>query len=311
MARRTALASNPLSSENLTRSLDAASKLRSLVERGGSGTLRKQSTLRFEWLRTNPAQPRKEFDQEAMETLQASIQAHGILEPLVVRFTGETYEIICGERRFRAARNLGLEEVPVVVREASDQEAFLLAMQENLHRNDLSPLEEARAFQTLLDQGVAASQRELGKLLGITQARISQKLALLEMPEEIQARVITRLSPSTGEAGLTERHVRALRRLTNPSGQTMLADQILEQRLSVAQTEQLVDQVLANQAAEEDGGGSLERKNGTRQKNFSIKRIGASTVKTTSTGLSIQLRGADRETQIEELEGILGWLRDR
>lgn len=353
MSRQVALANNPLAPDSLARSIDLTSNLRSLFDRGGSGNIRKQSTLRLEWLKPNPGQPRRQFSPEEMQALQSSIQAHGILEPLVVRLVGQTYEIICGERRFRAAQALGLPEVPVVVRDATDDEAFILSLQENVQRNDLTPVEEARAYKTILDRGQIHSQRELARLLGISQGRISQKLSLLELPEDLQhqmdspasqvdaaAQVITGLStcdqehrlitglslpdeshvadaetspvPSTGPAAvpstrsrsrrLTERHVRAVRRLSNPSSQKLLFDQIAAKRLSVAQTEQLVEQVLAD-AVRSDESGDAPCASSPR-----TWSVGAARLSEGPDGLRIHLESTDRAAQVAQLREVIAAL---
>jgi ParB family chromosome partitioning protein len=353
MSRQAALANNPLAPDSLARSIDLTSNLRSLFDRGGSGNIRKQSTLRLEWIKPNPGQPRRHFSPEEMQALQASIQTHGILEPIVVRLVGQTYEIICGERRFRAAQALGLPEVPVVVRDATDDEAFILSIQENVQRNDLTPVEEARAYRAILDRGQIHSQRELAKLLGISQGRISQKLALLDLPEGIQnqmdspasqvdaaAQVITGLSTCDSEHGLitglslpdesplanaetspvpssapaaalsahsrsrrlTERHVRAVRRLSNPSSQKLLFDQIAAKRLSVAQTEQLVDQVLAS-AARPDGAQEPQPVPTPR-----IWTVGAAHLAEGPDGLRIHLETTDRAAQVAQLREVLASL---
>jgi ParB/RepB/Spo0J family partition protein len=366
MSRQAALANNPLAPDSLARSIDLTSNLRSLFDRGGSGNIRKQSTLRLEWLRPNPGQPRRQFSPEEMQALQASIQTHGILEPIVVRLVGQTYEIICGERRFRAAQALGLPEVPAVVRDATDDEAFILSIQENVQRNDLTPLEEARAYKTILDKGQIQSQRELARLLGISQSRISHKLALLDLPEDIQNRMNSTLAPAeattqlitressrdsdhkviSGESPcdqehqatsglslpdeappelleasqaettapattstprsrsrrLTERHIRAVRRLANPTSQKLLLDQIATKRLSVAQTEQLVDQVLAS-AARPDGEQEPQPVLAPR-----TWTVGAAHLAEGPDGLRIHLETTDRAAQVAQLREVLASL---
>lgn len=341
MARKLALALNPLEPAKVAQTVELASNLRSLFERGGSSGLRKQSTIRLEWLHPNPDQPRKHFEPEAMAELKASIQAHGIIEPLVVRLKGDTYEILCGERRYRVAKELGLPEVPVVVREATDEEALLLSLLENLQRNDLSPLEEGRAFKQLMERGMASSQRELAKLLSVPQSRISKKLALLRLPEDLQLQVIhgeslasstlppsqvihgespqtspeapSSASPETSASAsfpirrLTERHLHAIRKLTNPSGRRLLTDQVMAQALTAEQTETLVSQVLA------DGGqGDLPQKTqpdsrGTTQKARHWS-IGAARVHDGPGGLTIRIATTDRGQQIAQLHQVLAAL---
>lgn len=328
MSRKLAFATNPLEPAKVTQTIELASNLRSLFDRGGSSSIRKQSTIRIEWLRANPDQPRKHFDPEAMEELKASIQAYGILEPIVVRLKDDNYEILCGERRFRAARELGLIEVPVVVREATDHEALLLSIQENIQRNDLIPLEEARAYKQLLDKGVTSSQRELATLLGVSQSRISKKLSLLDLPDDLQAQMIPRESPTSPSASsdspgitprrtLSERHLHAIRKLTHPSGRKLLTDQVIAQGLTVQQTEELVEQVLVNQGAEDfySSDASAPAHSGDHQESDSpgITRpthwtVGPAQLRETSFGLIIRLKTKDRAKQITQLKQILASL---
>jgi|Deesub1362A_J573_1020465.scaffolds.fasta_scaffold00845_24 ParB/RepB/Spo0J family partition protein len=135
--------------------------------------------------------PRKSFDEKALEELAASIKEHGILEPLVVRQVNGSYELVAGERRLRAAKLAGLDKVPVVIKELSDQEVKELMLLENLQREDLNPLEEALALKTLLDEG-NITQEELGKKLGKSQAWIANRLRLLKAPKELQEMLISR-----------------------------------------------------------------------------------------------------------------------
>lgn len=179
-------------------------------------------------------QPRAAFDGDTLDDLKDSIRCHGILEPLVVRPVGGKFEIVCGERRFRAAAELGLGFVPVRAVEMDDDRAFIVAIHENVHRDSLTPIDEARAYERLMRSGRAASQRDLSKLLNVSQARISQRLALLRMPDD----VIRGLS--VPDSGLTERHARILRQLESDRTQAQLARRIMAEGLSVDQTSVIV-----------------------------------------------------------------------
>jgi ParB family chromosome partitioning protein len=158
-------------SRGLGRGLDA---LLPKVEKG-------PQSVPIERLRPAPGQPRKNFDPAAIAELTASIAEKGVLQPLLVRPSGEAFEIVAGERRFRAAKEAGLAAVPVVVRELNDQEALEIAIVENLQREDLNPIEEARAFRQLLDFG--ASQEEVGRAVGKNRSTIANSLRLLSLPE--------------------------------------------------------------------------------------------------------------------------------
>ena len=139
--------------------------------------------------------PRKSFDKEALEELAASIKEHGILEPLVVRQVNGSYELVAGERRLRAAKLAGLDKVPVVVKDLTDQEVREIMLLENLQREDLNPIEEAQALKALLEEG-NITQAELGKRLGKSQAWVANRLRLLEAPEPLKDLVISReISP--------------------------------------------------------------------------------------------------------------------
>ncbi len=139
--------------------------------------------------------PRKSFDEKALEELAASIKEHGILEPLVVRQVNGSYELVAGERRLRAAKLAGLDKVPVVVKDLTDQEVKEIMLLENLQRQDLNPIEEAQALKALLEEG-NITQAELGKKLGKSQAWIANRLRLLKAPKELQEMLISReISP--------------------------------------------------------------------------------------------------------------------
>lgn len=241
MARQIAFARNPLASAQLAQSVEVGNKVRAVFDRGGSTHVRPQSTVKLEWLRPSPDQPRKTFDDEALEDLKTSIREHGILEPLVVRLHGDHYQIVCGERRFRAASALGFTEVPVTVRELSDAEAYAVSLHENIHRDNLTPVDEANAYRHLMDTGMAANQQAVAKFVGVSQSRISQKLALLEMPLEIQTKIRSGSKP-TAQPHLTERHARVIRKVGSSEKQKALAKRVINQALSVSKTAELVRQ---------------------------------------------------------------------
>ena len=152
-------------------------------------------------LRPNPYQPRKTFQQEAIDELKDSILEHGILQPLVVRKSIKGYEIVVGERRYRAAKEAGFKTVPVVVRELNEQQMMELAILENLQREDLNPIEEAFAYQLLLER-LNITQDELAKRLGKSRPHITNHVRLLTLPEEIRNYI--------SEGKISMRHGRAL-----------------------------------------------------------------------------------------------------
>lgn len=178
-----------------------------------------------------PDQPRKEFDEEALEELAESIRAHGLIQPVVVRpLPGEYYQIIAGERRWRAARLAGLAEIPVRVLEADDRLAMELALVENLQREDLNPIEEAKGYSVLMEE-YALTQEQVSEAVGRSRSAVANALRLLSLASPVQELV------ARGE--LTAGHARALVPLRGEQAQERAAETIIKERLSVRQTEAL------------------------------------------------------------------------
>ena len=179
-------------------------------------------------LRPNPEQPRKEFREEALQELAQSIRRKGIIQPVLVEKTGDSYLIIAGERRYRAAQIAGLNEIPVVVREFSDDDKLEIALIENLQREDLNPIEEAVAYKRLIDQK-GLNQDEVADAVGKNRSTVANSLRLLKLPEEMQKALVT------GE--ITPGHARAVLSVLNPSDQRILFSRILQDGLSVREAE--------------------------------------------------------------------------
>jgi ParB family chromosome partitioning protein len=192
--------------------------------------------INLDQLDPNPFQPRHSFDGEAMEDLCRSIEQHGVIEPIIVRRKEDRYEIISGERRWRACQKLGLEEIPCVLKNVSDAEAFKLALTENIQRNNLTPLEEAEAFRRLLDMKIARTQTEIGEILGIRQQRVSDKLRLLELPKDVQAL----FGDSRYHVRFTQKHGELVGRLPDAAMIQEAANKIVEEELSCRETRKLV-----------------------------------------------------------------------
>ena len=178
-----------------------------------------------------PMQPRTHFDEAGLESLAESIRSHGIVQPLVVRRRGEGYELIAGERRWRAAKLAGLTRVPVVVREVPDDSLLEIALIENIQREDLNPIEEAQAYKKLIET-VGLTQEALASRVGRDRSYITNYLRLLRLPDDLQLLVI--------EGRLSTGHARTLLALEHVDLQRRLARQILEAGLSVRATELLV-----------------------------------------------------------------------
>src|SRR4051794_24162726 len=196
--------------------------------------------LPLELIDPNPKQPRTTFDEDELTELTASIRAVGVLQPIVTRAVGDRYQLIMGERRFRAAKAAGLTAIPAVVRETAEENLLRDALVENIHRSNLNPLEEAAAYeQLLLDFGV--THDDLAARLGKSRPAISNALRLLRLPASVQRRV----AAGTLSAG----HARALIPLTDPRQQEVLADRIVAEGLTVRQAEELVKRVLIGDPA--------------------------------------------------------------
>jgi ParB family chromosome partitioning protein len=180
----------------------------------------------------NPRQPRKDFDQAALDELARSLRTTGMLQPVVVRRVGERWQLIAGERRWRAARQAGLERIPAVIREASDAESLELALVENLLREDLNPMEEAEAYQQILTE-FGWTQEVLAQRVGKDRSTIANSLRLLRLPRAIQ--------DDLRSGRLTMGHARALLSLTDPAEQLKLRDEILAHNWTVRATEEGVE----------------------------------------------------------------------
>jgi ParB family transcriptional regulator, chromosome partitioning protein len=180
----------------------------------------------------NPRQPRQAFDSDALAELAASIEAVGLLQPVVVRRAGPgRYELIMGERRWRACELAGIDVIPAIVRETSDDDMLREALIENLHREQLNPLEEAAAYQQLLDD-FAATHEEIARRVGRSRPHISNTIRLLNLPPAVQKRVAAGV--------LSAGHARALLGVDDPVGQEQLAHRIVAEGLSVRATEEIV-----------------------------------------------------------------------
>ena len=166
-------------------------------------------------VRPNPRQPREQFDEDALETMAASLRERGMLQPLVVRRQDDGYQIIAGERRWRAAQRAGWHRVPVMVREATTIEALELALIENVQREDLNPLEEARAYEFLSTEA-GLTQEQVAARVGRDRSTVANYLRLLTLPERVQALLVDR--------AIRMGHARAILGLEDPAAQTRLAE---------------------------------------------------------------------------------------
>jgi ParB family chromosome partitioning protein len=190
--------------------------------------------IKLKEIRPNPYQPRKTFEQEAINELKESILQHGILQPIVVRKSIKGYEIVVGERRFRAATEAKLTAIPAVIRDLSEQQMMELALLENLQREDLTPIEEAQAYQTLMEQ-LNFTQEALAKRLGKSRPHIANHLRLLSLPKPIQQLI--------SDGKLSMGHGRTLLGLKNKDKLNSLIEKIIREHLNVRQVELIVQQL--------------------------------------------------------------------
>ncbi|ROR34338.1 ParB/RepB/Spo0J family partition protein [Inmirania thermothiophila] len=250
-------------------------------------------SLPLDRIRPSPFQPRRAFDPAALEELAASIRAQGVVQPVVVRPApgGEGYELVAGERRWRAAQMAGLAEVPAVVREVDDRAAMAMALIENVQREDLNPLEEALALRRLVDE-FGLTHQEAAEAVGRSRAAVSNLLRLLELHEAVKALL--------AQGALEMGHARAIAGLP-PARQPEAAREVVRRGLSVRETERLVRRMLAPPRPAPRPDPDVDR----LQRELS-ERLGA----------RVELKGGGRRgrlvihyTSVEELEGILERLR--
>lgn len=191
---------------------------------------RETSTLRLAMIEPNKNQPRKKFDDAALEELADSIKKYGVLQPLIVEKNGSTYQIIAGERRWRAARMAGLTEVPVIIKELGESEAAEIALIENLQREDLNPVEEAFAYQALMEE-YGVRQEDVAAKVSKNRSTVTNALRLLKLSDSILEKL--------AEGKLTAGHARALLTLEDENLREVLCDRIINEGLSVRTTEKL------------------------------------------------------------------------
>lgn len=221
----------------------------SLVSGREERTLRR---IRVSDIARNPNQPRKYFDPEAIAQLAESIRQYGVLNPLTVRRSPSGgYELVAGERRLRAARVAGLNDVPCLVIAADNEDSSAIALVENLQRRDLDFFEEAYGFKRLIDQ-YGLTQEEAARKVGKTQSAVANKLRLLRLSQQNMELIRS--------AGLTERHARCLLRLDNEQDRISATNYIIEHDLNVSRSEQYIDQLLQEKKEEETPAAQQERK---------------------------------------------------
>ena len=186
--------------------------------------------IKLDELRSNPYQPRKVFDQEALQELSDSIKLHGVFQPIIVKKSIHGYEIIAGERRVKASKMAGLDTVPAIVREFDDTEMMEIALLENLQREDLNPFEEANAYVKIME-AKNLTHEELAKVLGKSQSYVTNTIGLLRLPDNIKELVVN------GKLSMT--HARILSKMSDKATIELLADRIIKENLSVRDLEEI------------------------------------------------------------------------
>lgn len=212
-------------------------------------------------IKANPDQPRKEFNQKQLEDLSESIREKGILQPILVEKNGDNFVIIAGERRFRAAGLAGLTQVPIIEKNFTDREKYEIALIENIQRENLSPIEEAKAYQTLINN-YNLGQEELSKIIGKNRSTIANSIRLLKMPDEMQ--------DALNAGDISSGHARAILSVINPSDQIVLFKRITERGLSVRDAEKQATELNNGQKAL---GNSNKEKSSVKQKDPNIAGI--------------------------------------
>ena len=202
-----------------------------------------EQKIKINLIEPNKSQPRKQFDEEALQELSDSIKKYGVLEPLIVTKKGDYYEIIAGERRWRAARMAGIKEVPVVIRDYTDKEIMEISLIENIQREDLNPIEEAEAYESLISE-YNLKQEEVAERVSKSRSTITNSLRLLKLCEDVRQMVMYNMI-STG-------HARALIPIEDPKLQYETAAIVYDQKLSVRETEAYVTAILEKKPEKEE-----------------------------------------------------------
>lgn len=197
----------------------------------------------------NRFQPRIKFNEDSINELANSIKEHGVIQPIVVRPVGDRYEIIAGERRYKASTLAGLKTIPAIITDLNDKDSAEVALIENVQRQDLTPIEEAISYKKILDMGYL-TQDNLASKLGKTQSTVANKLRLLNLDEEVQEALLNEK--------ISERHARSLLKLTNYQDQVALLNRIINERLTVRKTDEEINKMLNNGETEGSNGGTVK-----------------------------------------------------
>ncbi|MDI6830762.1 MAG: ParB/RepB/Spo0J family partition protein [Actinomycetota bacterium] len=213
--------------------------LGALISNGASAEQPRHEMLPVDSIKPSSTQPRRRFKEESLEELAASVKEHGVVQPVIVRPSGTGYELLVGERRWRAAQMAGLKSIPAVIRDAEASQCLEIALVENIHRDDLNGIEEATAYRQLMED-FGLSQEEIAKKVGKSRSAVANSLRLLQLPVEVQATIVAE--------EITPGHARALLALQGDPYQATLLQRIIDEDLSVRQTEEIVRRRLGGAA---------------------------------------------------------------
>lgn len=238
----------------------------------------------------NPFQPRKSFAAEQLEELAESIKNYGLLQPILVRKSGENYQLISGERRLRASKMVGLKSIPAVVRELTDQEAAEMALVENLSRADLNYFEEAEGYLRLIKE-FSLTQDEIARRMGKSQPTIANKLRLLTLPPNVRLAI----EPSQ----ITERHARSLLKLKEEDKQLAVLEKIYKEGLNVRQTDNYIAQLLALDEELKQKNRRLRMGKAFRDMKIFLNTINSAVDEIRAVGLNAEIKEQDYDEYVE------------
>ena len=252
-----------------------------------------ETTVSVYLIDNNTDQPRKYFNEEKLKELASSIEQHGVIQPIIVKKEGERYKIIAGERRYRAARLAGLNEVPVIVRDMDEQETLEVSLIENLHREDLNPMEEAEAIEKLIEEH-DLTQEQAAQKLGRSRSAVTNTLRLLQLPKPVQQML------RTGK--LTEGHARVLSAIDDEKMMLIIADKAAQCGWSVRETENRVYELVS---------GKKNKKTKSKNDRISVYMRNAQDKLTEHLGSKVKMSGNDNKGKIvieysskKELSGL-------
>lgn len=262
-------------------------RIRNLPLLEGESSKEKVIQARIDHLQPNPYQPRKSFPEEKIAELTQSIKTYGLLHPIVVRRAGRAYQIVAGERRVIACRNLGWKTIPAIVKELSDSAVAAMALIENLQRENLGYLDEAAGYARLI-QTFNLTQEVLAQRLGKSQSTIANKMRLLKLPEEVKDLLV--------KEQLSERHARALLRLNSAEQQKKMVQEIIQRDLTVSDTEKRIDRLVERKEIEKPG---MQRKGMVRDMRIFLNTIRQAIKIIEGSGLSPEVEEKVEQDYIE------------